>query len=183
MAGKGGKESKSARPVAASRSGRGRQPVVSIPEIDPLIINEMVDLAEARDLTEINLGWKGYRIRIRRRGPGVYVSDPISAQAHPSGPAAAAGPVPAAPGPPHNANLTPVATPLTGVFYRAPRPGAASFVSVDDVVKPGQTLCIIEAMKLMNEISAEMGGRVAEILVENGRVVETGQILFLIEPQ
>lgn len=83
---------------------------------------------------------------------------------------------------PANDHLKPVVTPLAGVFYRAPSPGAAPFVQVGDRVSVGQTLCIIEAMKLMNEIAAEVPGRVASILVENGQVVESGQKLFLLEP-
>jgi len=72
---------------------------------------------------------------------------------------------------------------MVGTFYRAPSPGAAPFVNVGDSVKEGQTVCIIEAMKLMNEIEAEVRGRVAQISVENGQPVEYGQTLFLIDPQ
>ncbi|GMU52342.1 MAG: hypothetical protein AMXMBFR33_14880 [Candidatus Xenobia bacterium] len=83
---------------------------------------------------------------------------------------------------PANENLRPVVSPLAGVFYRSPNPGAPPFVQVGDHVSVGQTLCIIEAMKLMNEITAEMPGRVAGILVENAAVVESGQKIFLLEP-
>ncbi len=88
----------------------------------------------------------------------------------------------AAPSEPVNENLKPVVSPLAGVFYRSPSPGASPFVQVGDRVSVGQTLCIIEAMKLMNEITAEMPGRVASILVENAAVVESGQKIFLLEP-
>ena len=74
-----------------------------------------------------------------------------------------------------------VRSPMVGTFYRAPAPDAAPYVEVGDVVSPGQTLCIIEAMKLMNEIQAEVGGRIAKILVENAQPVEYNQLLFLIE--
>ena len=74
-----------------------------------------------------------------------------------------------------------VKSPMVGTFYRCPSPGAASFIELGQVVKPGDTLCIIEAMKLLNEIEAEVGGKVKEILVENGQPVEYGQPLFIIE--
>ena len=80
------------------------------------------------------------------------------------------------------ANLIEVAAPMVGTFYRSPAPDSPSFVEVGSRVKEGQTLCIIEAMKLMNEIEAECPGEVVEILVENGQPVEYGQVLFLIEP-
>ncbi len=107
------------------------------------------------------------------------MAQPMMVQAAPR----AAAPVAARPAAePVNDNLKPVTTPLAGVFYRAPSPGAAAFVSVGDKVAVGQSLCIIEAMKLMNEIAAETPGRIAKILVENGQVVESGQKLFLLEP-
>ena len=74
-----------------------------------------------------------------------------------------------------------VKSPMVGTFYRSPSPGAASFIELGQVVKPGDTLCIIEAMKLLNEIEAEVGGTVRQILVENGQPVEYGQPLFVIE--
>jgi acetyl-CoA carboxylase biotin carboxyl carrier protein len=75
-----------------------------------------------------------------------------------------------------------VTSPFVGTFYRTPAPDQPAFVDVGSVVKKGQVLCIIEAMKLMNEIEADVAGRVAEILVENGQPVEFGQTLFRIEP-
>ena len=79
-------------------------------------------------------------------------------------------------------NLIEVVAPMVGTFYRSPAPDMPSFVELGNKVKEGQTLCIIEAMKLMNEIEAEGPGEVVEILVENGQPVEYGQVLFLIEP-
>jgi acetyl-CoA carboxylase biotin carboxyl carrier protein len=73
-----------------------------------------------------------------------------------------------------------VKSPMVGTFYRAPGPGAKAFVEVGQAVKPGDTLCIIEAMKLLNEIEAEVAGTVKEILAENGQAVEYGQVLFVI---
>lgn len=74
-----------------------------------------------------------------------------------------------------------VKSPMVGTFYRSPSPGAASFIELGQTVKPGDTLCIIEAMKLLNEVEAEVGGTVKQILVENGQPVEYGQPLFIIE--
>ncbi len=79
-------------------------------------------------------------------------------------------------------NLVQVRSPLIGTFYRAPSPHAPPFVEVGTTVKKGTTLCIVEAMKVMNEIKAECDGRIKKILVENGSPVEYGQVLFLIEP-
>jgi acetyl-CoA carboxylase biotin carboxyl carrier protein len=104
-------------------------------------------------------------------------------------PVANPAPVPAqAPAPPSPAAPAPapaglvIRSPMVGTFYRSPSPDAAPFLSVGDVVKPGQTVCIVEAMKLMNEIEAEHAGRVVRILVENAQPVEYGQALIELEP-
>ena len=76
----------------------------------------------------------------------------------------------------------PIRSPIVGTFYRAPAPGEAPFVEVGDEVKKGQVLCIVEAMKVMNEIESDVDGRVVDILVKNGEPVEYGQVLFLIDP-
>ncbi|SHK19623.1 acetyl-CoA carboxylase biotin carboxyl carrier protein [Thermocrinis minervae] len=78
-------------------------------------------------------------------------------------------------------NLHVIRSPLVGTFYRSPSPGAPPFVEVGDIVSPGQVLCIIEALKVMNEIESDVAGRVVKILVENGETVEYGQPLFLID--
>jgi len=93
-------------------------------------------------------------------------ASPVAAAAAPAAPAAASGHV--------------VKSPMVGTFYRAPNPGAAPFVEVGQSVKEGQPLCIIEAMKLLNEIEADKSGVIKEILVENGEPVEYGQPLFVI---
>ena len=77
--------------------------------------------------------------------------------------------------------LVPITSPMVGTFYRSPAPDADSYVDVGTTVGPGQTVCIIEAMKLMNEIQSEVRGRIAQILVENGAAVEYGQTLFRVE--
>jgi len=78
--------------------------------------------------------------------------------------------------------LQPVKSPIVGTFYEAPAPGAEPFVKVGDVIRPGQVLCIIESMKLMNEIEAEISGTIVKRLVENGQPVEYGEVLFLVKP-
>ena len=102
---------------------------------------------------------------------------PSASAAAPVAPAVAEAPSPA----PASSQKA-VVSPMVGTFYRSPAPDADPFVEVGDVVEVGQTVCIIEAMKLMNEIEAETKGRVAQILVENTQPVEFGQKLFLIDP-
>jgi acetyl-CoA carboxylase biotin carboxyl carrier protein len=80
------------------------------------------------------------------------------------------------------AHLLTVEAPMVGTFYRSPKPDAPPFVVEGDLVKEGQVICIVEAMKLMNEIESKMAGRIAKIVVENGQPVEFGQPLFLVEP-
>ncbi|QWD89115.1 acetyl-CoA carboxylase biotin carboxyl carrier protein [Polynucleobacter sp. MWH-CaK5] len=106
----------------------------------------------------------------------VYAAAPAAAPAAPA-PAAAAPAAEAAPAEPTGHA---VKSPMVGTFYRSPTPGADSFVKIGDTVKEGQTLCIIEAMKLLNEIESDKSGVVKEILCENGQGVEFGQALFII---
>ena len=79
--------------------------------------------------------------------------------------------------------LIPITSPMVGTFYRAPSPSAPAFVDVGDVISPGQTVCIIEAMKLMNDMPSEVAGRIVKCLVENGTTVEYGQPLFMVNPK
>ncbi len=132
--------------------------------------------AALRDLGlgEIEVTCGDVRVRILR--PGVVAAAAVPAVEHA---AVAAVPVVADATP---ASGVTVEAPMVGTFYRAPSPNAEPYVHEGDVVKEGQVLCIIEAMKLMNEIESKVGGRVAKILVENGHAVEYGQALFLIEP-
>ncbi|SHE62245.1 acetyl-CoA carboxylase biotin carboxyl carrier protein [Desulforamulus putei] len=147
-------------------------------------LKELIKVLDQTDITEIDLESDGVKVSIRKGGKvSASVTTPAAAPAAeaqvvetvktPEVPAAA----PAQPA----AGLVPVTAPMVGTFYRAPAPDADPFVQVGDVVQPGQTLCIIEAMKLMNEIEAEIAGEIVEILVENGQPVEYGQKLFLIK--
>ena len=113
----------------------------------------------------------------------------ISVRATPDAPATAASPSPLGFEEPElpvavpvNGSLARIESPMVGTFYRAPQPGAPAFVEVGDVVAPGQTLCILEAMKLMNEVKAEVEGVVRAVHVENAQPVEFGQLLFELEP-
>jgi acetyl-CoA carboxylase biotin carboxyl carrier protein len=100
----------------------------------------------------------------------------------PVAPAPAAAPAPAPPAAPKRAdNVVEIKSPLVGTFYRSPKPDADAFVNVGDEVQPEKVLCIIEAMKVMNEIKAETAGIVREVLVKNGQAVEFGEVLFVLE--
>ncbi|HEY4186261.1 MAG TPA: acetyl-CoA carboxylase biotin carboxyl carrier protein [Polyangia bacterium] len=136
-------------------------------------IRELALIAEEFGLAELEADPSG-RVRISRRLGGQAAAEP-SGLALPSGPTIAlAPPAPlesVAPG-------TFITSPFVGTFYRAPSPETSSFVEVGDAVKKGQVVCIVEAMKLMNEIEAEVEGKVAEVVVKNGEHVEYGQILI-----
>ena len=139
-------------------------------------IDQVVELAVRHNLAELEVEDAGTRIRIvRERAPatsGSRVEAPI----------AAALPQPISETVDSTAHLLTVQAPMVGTFYRAPKPDAPAFAAEGDVVKEGQVLCIIEAMKLMNEIESKVAGRIVKVVVENGQPVEFGQPLFLVEP-
>jgi len=138
-----------------------------------------VELATRHNLAELEVESGGTRIRVVREHPAASAMPPVerSATAFVSGKVSPAGELTGEP------NLVTIEAPMVGTFYRASAPDAAPYVSEGDVVKEGQVLCIIEAMKLMNEIEAKVSGRIAKILVENSQPVEYGQPLFLVEPR
>jgi acetyl-CoA carboxylase biotin carboxyl carrier protein len=139
-----------------------------------------VELAVQHNLAELEVEQGGLRVRVVRDRPAAAgARADAGAGARATVELTAAGETgPAAP-----TDLVTVEAPMVGTFYRAAGPDAPPFVSEGDLVKEGQVLCIIEAMKLMNEIEAKAAGRVAKILVENGQPVEYGQALFLVEPR
>jgi oxaloacetate decarboxylase alpha subunit len=141
-------------------------------------LKALLRLMEGGDVEELEVQEADRRVRIRRRG-----HPPAAAPAVP-GPAAAAAPAPAPLAAPSHetAGLTPIVAPMVGTFYRAPAPDAEPYIKEGDLVQKGTVVCILEAMKLMNEIEAETKGRVVRILVENGQPVEFGQTLFLLSP-
>ena len=147
-------------------------------------IRELVRVAEESGVGEIVVEEEGTRIAVRM--PGQAVAAPAAAAVPAAVPAAAVAPAPAAPAPAqeseHPANWYAVKAPMVGTFYAAPAPGEPAFVKVGDEVAANQTLCIVEAMKLMNEITAEEMGTVREVCVEDATPVEFGTVLFYIEP-
>jgi acetyl-CoA carboxylase biotin carboxyl carrier protein len=154
-------------------------------------VKALVKVLEGTDVTSLRWDRNGQKIVIRRGHaapvgviPATFPSAaPVVPVTVPAAPVAAAAPsaAPATPKPEAKPG-TVVTSPFVGTFYRAPSPDSPPFVDVGTVVKKGQVLCIVEAMKLMNEIEAEVAGKIAEIFVQNATPVEFGQALFRIEP-
>ncbi len=144
-------------------------------------LKKLIDLVQESGIAELEVTEGEERVRISRVNQGnVQMMMPAPAQAVAAPPAASAPvAVPALPAP-EKVEGHIVKSPMVGTFYRAPSPGAKPFVEVGDKVSPGDTLCIIEAMKLLNEIEADHGGTIKEAYVENGQPVEYGEPLFLI---
>jgi acetyl-CoA carboxylase biotin carboxyl carrier protein len=143
-------------------------------------VKKLIELLEESGISEIEISEGEESVRISRYPkPGVTTTAAPAAPAAPL-PAAAAALAPAeAPAPPVQGQQ--VTAPMVGTFYSGPAPGAKPFVEIGTEVKPGDTLCVIEAMKMMNQIESEFAGRVVSVLVENGSPVEFGQPLFVIE--
>ena len=152
-------------------------------------IRQILALVREHELAEFELERDGLKVRIRKAGGEVtFVAPSAPAVAMPvAAPApvpAAAAPAPAAPTATDSAvpvDLAMIKSPIVGTFYRAPEPGARNFVEVGDQVRKGQVLCIIEAMKLMNEIESDTDGELTAAYVENGRPVQFGDRLFAIK--
>jgi acetyl-CoA carboxylase biotin carboxyl carrier protein len=155
--------------------------------VDIRKVKKLIELLEESGISEIEISEGEESVRISRypnpgtvsvqtlQHPAMLAPPPAPAPA----PAASAEPA-AAPSPPP-ARGQQVTAPMVGTFYSGPAPGAKPFVEIGTEVKPGDTLCVIEAMKMMNQIESEIAGRVVSILVENGSPVEFGQALFIIE--
>ncbi len=150
-------------------------------------IRQILDLVREHDLAEFELEREGLKLRVKK------ANDIVIAQAAPVAAAAAPAPAPIAAVPAaapiggadatHDANgveLAMIKSPIVGTFYRTPEPGAPAFVEVGDTVRKGQVLCIIEAMKLMNEIESEFDGIIEKTYVENGQPVQFNDRLFAI---
>jgi len=143
-------------------------------------LKKLIDLVQESGIAELEVTEGEEKVRIARTNAGTvqtYVPQVQPPQPVP----AAASPAPAAPAAPAEPSGHALKAPMVGTFYRSPSPGSPSFVEVGQSVTKGQTLCIIEAMKLLNEIESDMAGTVKAILVENGQPVEYGQPLFIIE--
>ena len=150
--------------------------------IDPDLIEHLIKILDDSDIDSLEIERGGTRIRLGKtpiqsvtagspapRDEQVISSDP-PVQDSPTSADQKSG------------NMIEVTSPMVGTFYSAPTPDAPPYIEVGDVVKPGDGLCIIEAMKLMNELEAEVAGTIVEICVENAQPVEYGQVLFLMDP-
>ena len=155
-------------------------------------VKKLIELLDESGIAEIEITEGEESVRISRYAQGAPVAAvaapaPVAAAAPPAAPAVAPEPAPAAsPAPPAAAPDADedgyvVTAPMVGTFYAAASPGAAAYVQVGDRVNEGDTLCIIEAMKMMNQIEAEVSGTIKSIRIQNGEPVEYGQILFVID--
>lgn len=154
------------------------------PEMDLRKLKKLIDLVEESGIAEIEVTEGEEKVRITRATAiqPVYAPAPVQAAAPAAAASVPAAATPAVPAAPAARDLSAAQkSPMVGTFYRAASPTSPAFVEVGQTVKAGDTLCIIEAMKLMNEIEAEKSGVVKEILVENGTPVEYGEPLFIIE--
>jgi acetyl-CoA carboxylase biotin carboxyl carrier protein len=151
-------------------------------------VKKILELVKEHELTEFELEREGLKIRIRKDARGRFATEApsqpagvtVASAAHalpPASPLPAATPVPAD----DSLEFAIVKSPIVGTFYRSPEPGASSFADVGQRVKKGQVLCIIEAMKLMNEIESEYEGEIVKVYVESGQPVQYGERLFAIK--
>jgi acetyl-CoA carboxylase biotin carboxyl carrier protein len=145
-------------------------------------IRRLVELMNEHELSEVDLRQGDQRIKIRKGHDPVVTMGPVQSAAPVASPAStSAGAIAAAPPKENDPNVAVVKSPMVGTFYSAPSPDAAAFVKVGDHVGPGSTVCVIEAMKVFNEIPAEVAGQIVAVLVENGEPVEFGQPLFKVD--
>ena len=180
------------QPEAAGKRSRAAQKPPASVNMDEL--RELIGLLRDNGLAELELENEGFRVRLRResdRAESSHAPAPHHAPA-PVAEAPAPAPAPAPSGPAHpgtqattaaaqDQDLHIIHSPIVGTFYRSPSPTAEAFIKIGSNVEPDTVVCIIEAMKLMNEIQAEMSGEVVKIYVENGQPVEYGQPLFGIQ--
>jgi acetyl-CoA carboxylase biotin carboxyl carrier protein len=159
-------------------------------QLDHNQLHQLLALLGDSDIQELKLEGEDFRLEVRRNLPGVapltvlQAAAPAAAAAPPAAAAvptaAPSAPPPAAPG--ARGDLQDITAPMVGTFYRAPSPEDSPFVEIGSRISAGQAVCILEAMKLMNELETELSGEVVEILVENGTPVEFGQVLMRIKP-
>ncbi|MBL7156837.1 MAG: acetyl-CoA carboxylase biotin carboxyl carrier protein [Candidatus Omnitrophica bacterium] len=142
-------------------------------------IEEVIRLMEKHDLTEISIEEEGAKLHLCKGAAGhiektIQMPSPVATPRE--------GRVPSAPTKEETGNVVEIKAPMVGTFYRSPAPDAKPFVDIGLKINKGEVVCIIEAMKLMNEIKSEVKGKIVDILVENGDPIEFGQVLFLVEP-
>ena len=149
-------------------------------------LKELIEMLKDTDVSELEIERSGVKVRIRKGGDVTFHAAMPRMEYPPAAivaPAVSEAPAPQAGKPePAKTNQIKVTAPIVGTFYRSSSPDKPAYVEVGDVVKKGQVLCIIEAMKLMNEIESETAGKIVQILVDNGTPVEYEQPLFVIEP-
>ena len=153
-------------------------------------LKQILDLVRAHELSEFEVEQDGLKLKIRRNAagvpvvtlPGLAANAPVAAAAPAASAAPAAVPPASAEASDEDLELAVVKSPIVGTFYRSPEPGAPSFVEIGGQVKKGQVLCIIEAMKLMNEIESEHAGEILQIHHESGQPVQYGDSLFTLRP-
>ncbi len=160
------------------------QKIPGIKSIELRDVKKLADLLrQSPEIGSIEVnGWFGSRVVITRTNSGVpsgLAPAPVQVHAVPAPPSALAPPPEAAAA---ASDLKAIKSPMVGTFYKAPEPGAEAYVQVGGRVSPGQTVCIVEAMKIMNEIESELAGVVKEVCVEDGQPVEYGQVLYRVDP-
>ncbi|MFH1683292.1 MAG: acetyl-CoA carboxylase biotin carboxyl carrier protein [Candidatus Margulisiibacteriota bacterium] len=143
--------------------------------VDWELVKKLIQTVKEEDISGLAVEENGVKYEVQRHGGQIVSSH------SPAALAPAAGQAAPSPEKDEEDGLTPITSPMVGTFYRSPSPESPSFVEVGDDVEPGKTVCIVEAMKLFNEIEAEIKGKVAKILVDNGQPVEYGQKLMLIK--
>lgn len=151
-------------------------------------IQKLIDFIAQSGLDEVNIETNELKIKVKRHATPVIAS--VAPVAVPAPAPVAAAPAASAPAPAETrspvasdeSKLVTIKSPMIGTFYRASSPETPAFINVGDEVKPGKTVCVIEAMKLFNEIESELSGRIVKVLVENATPVEFDQPLFLVEP-
>ena len=144
-------------------------------------IKAIIDLMKENDLSIFEMEKDGFKLKLQKEGgtPQPMIAAPIALPAVAAAPpAAGAGAAPATPAKPEGPPLKDIVSPMVGTFYRSPAPDAPPFIDVGKPVNEDTVVCIIEAMKVMNEIKAEASGVVAEIVAESGKPVQFGQVLF-----
>ena len=155
-------------------------------QLDHEQLHRLLEALGESDIQEFRLEGDDFRLEVRRNLPGQTVvasaaAAPLVAAVPPqAAPAETTSPPPAAAS--TRSDLQDITAPMVGTFYRAPAPGEPSFIEVGNRVDVGQPVCILEAMKLMNELESELAGEVVEILVDNGTPVEFGQVLMRVKP-
>jgi len=161
----------------------------------PKEIQELIDFIASSGLAEVNIETEQFKINVKKYPDSAVkaaeismpalpqVLAPVQQQVAQTAPVATTPVAPKVEKAPEASNLITIKSPMIGTFYRSPNPETPSFVNVGDLIESGQPVCIIEAMKLFNEIESEISGKIVKILVENATPVEYDQPLFLVEPK